>query len=125
MQYVVTTPAEMHQQLAIEGIEVIGSQIWIYEEYDGNAATEFKLTIAIPVTQIKGDVTRFKKLPTFKCACITHHGSWDTLKNAYTSLIESIMSSGNLMSTECREVYEVVVSPDAADNLTHIQMGIV
>jgi effector-binding domain-containing protein len=124
IQYVLTTPAEMYQEAIKEGIEIAGPQVWVYHGMDGNPNTRFTLEIALPVIKSVKSNLKFKELPAFKCASIIHKGDWGKLKDSYEKIISEIYSSGNSMNKICREVYNIVESPDSVNNITEIQIGI-
>lgn len=126
MKDVGNLPTEMMEKVAELGLEVAGPQIWVYEGSDGNPATKFELTIAIPVSKTTGNPGKFRfaVFPEFTCISEIHRGSWAGLGTTYQKLMPSIMQQGHKLTGISREVYTVCDFEKPEKCVTEIQIEI-
>jgi effector-binding domain-containing protein len=123
-QYVGNMPAQLMEDLAKEGLQPEGPQIWRYIGSDGNIETEFDLQVGIPVSEKREGDERFSEFEPFKCASFIHKGSWSEFGKVYERIIGEVMVAGHKMNGETREIYHNCDFENEQNNVTEIQIGI-
>ncbi len=125
-EFVGSTPERLMAELASQGINPTGSQIWHYAGCDGNPETEFDLLICVPVERKGQDRGGFEfiTLGSFRCACAMHEGSWNDLGKAYEALMGDMVAAGLQMGAASREVYHRCDFENPANCLTEIQLEV-
>lgn len=124
--YVQVIPEKMMTDIAIQGIDVTGAQVWEYFGCDGNPEQEFTLKIAIPVLKSgkNTDNISFENLESYKCLTHTHKGPWSDFKDVYCTLIAELNQKGYKMNGYTREVYLHCDFEKQENCVTEIQIGI-
>ena len=120
-------PRELDAKIVELGLEATGPHTWVYFCCDGSADAPFKLDIAIPVKEAKGDAGRFsfEQLPEFTCVVTEHKGPWSTLMKTYEQFVPEILKSGIQMSGFSREIYHLCDFVNPENCITEIQIGII
>ena len=119
-------PDELMAKAAELKLEIAGPQIWVYDGADGNPATTFELTIAVPVNSVKGNPGRFRfaEFPEFNCVSETHLGSWAKLGETYQKLMPAIVPQGLSYTGTSREIYKVCDFEKPENCVTEIQIEV-
>ncbi|MGL5891351.1 MAG: GyrI-like domain-containing protein [Bacteroidia bacterium] len=87
----------------------------------------FVLEVGIPVADtIESTDENFAivKRPEFRNISHIHNGSMSSMKVVYGNLFEEIRAKAMPYNGEIREVYTIFSHPEAADNVTEIQIGL-
>lgn len=127
-EYVRVVAHKMYQTAVRNDLEITGPVYWVYEGMDGNPETIFSLTIALPISfrekHLENSDFKLKSLRAFQCVSAQHLGDWNKLGETYGSLIPTIVSGGQNMSGENREIYLNMDFQNPQANITEIQIGI-
>jgi effector-binding domain-containing protein len=88
--------------------------------------TKFTLEIAMVVDQEKpyDGKYKFRDLEGFTCVSTIHNGDINRIGATYEQFMPQIFKSGNQVTDQSREVYHKWLSPESAENITEIQVGI-
>jgi predicted transcriptional regulator YdeE len=119
-------PDELMAKAAELKLEIAGPQIWVYDGSDGNPASIFELTIALPVNNGTGDPGKFRfaEFPAFNCVSEIHNGAWDKLGETYQKLMPAIVQQGLSYTGTSREVYKVCDFIHPENCVTEIQIEV-
>lgn len=119
-------PAMIMEEIARQGIEPTGAQIWEYIGCDGDPTKEFTLKIAIPINKMGVDTDKisFEYLSEYKCVCYTHKGAWADFKMVYAKLATELINNGYTMNGSNREVYVHCDFENQDNCITEIQIGV-
>lgn len=126
-EHVGTTPEALMVEIASQGIQPVGPQIWYYSGCVGNwAEAQFDLLISIPVASAGANQNGFEflSLPSYKCVSMLHKGAWDKLPQAYEVFIREINEAGLIMVGTSREVYINCDFENQENCITEIQMEV-
>jgi effector-binding domain-containing protein len=103
-----------------------GPTIGIYydeEFHEEGADVEAAVPVSGPVPS--GERVKSRELPAVEeVACIIHEGNFDNLSGTYGQMMAWIEANGYRMAGPCREVYVQFTGPDAATNITEIQLPV-
>ncbi|MCU0435986.1 MAG: hypothetical protein MUC87_21185 [Bacteroidia bacterium] len=111
-------------ELGKRGLQRAGNVEFIYHNF--SQEKPFVLEVAMPVTEEKeADNGEFKlvKRNEFRNLNHIHIGNMESMMKSYDLLFAEIGSKGLPYNGEVREVYLKFSTPDAADNVTEIQIG--
>ena len=119
-------PNELVEKAIELQLEIEGPQIWVYDGADGNQATPFELTIAIPVNKPTGDPGKFRfaEFPEINCISEIHRGPWANLGETYHKLMPAIMKQGLTFTGITREVYHICDFENQKNCVTEIQVEV-
>lgn len=127
-EHVGVKPEALMNEIAAQGIEPAGPQIWYYTGCDGSSAdAEFDLLISIPVTRegINQNGYHFETLPEYRCISVLHKGAWSDLPAAYEQLVPEILKAGFTLAGTSREVYLNCDFENQQNCVTEIQMEVI
>jgi effector-binding domain-containing protein len=102
-----------------------GSIEFIYHNFSQDQP--FLLEVGIPVadaTESADEKFAVVKRPEFRNINHVHNGSMSTMMAAYDALFAQIGAKAMPYNGEVREVYTIFSHPEAADNVTEIQIGL-
>lgn len=123
-------PETLIGELAPSGFIPTGPMMFLYKGLDGKRDTQFDLTIALPVSQ--ADAKRYEgelltgRLEPFSFVERVHYGDISELDTrTYEPLHRDLAAAGIVPNGEAREIYQNFIGPDAADNETRVQVGVV
>ena len=108
-------------------IQVTGPVHWHYVDFHGDPQQPFTLEIALPVADTLPEYDgsfHFKRTHNFRCATLTHEGSWNTMVDSYGKLHDFIASRRLKSMGITREVYLNTDFRNPEANLTEIQVGV-
>jgi effector-binding domain-containing protein len=108
-------------------LQVTGPIHWHYLGFHGDPTEPFTLEISLPVAETLAEYDgsfHFKRTDKFRCATMTHEGSWSSIADAYSALHQFITSKGLRPLAINREVYLNADFKDPDANLTEIQVGV-
>jgi effector-binding domain-containing protein len=107
------------------GLQRAGNIEFIYHNFSQDKP--FLLEIAMPVTEEKestSDEFKIVKRNAFRNLNHIHIGSMESMMQAYDGIFAEIGNKGLPYNGEVREVYLKFSGPQAADNVTEIQIGL-
>lgn len=119
-------PQQIIEEVARQGLEVAGDQIWEYQGCDGDPQKNFTLKITVPVNT-KGSNTEnivFTELPPFKCITHVHEGAWSEFPEVYQNLMQEMTKEGLGFNGVNREIYRKCDFENPANCITELQIGI-
>jgi len=129
LQYVRVVAHRIYKDAVKHELEITGPVYWIYKGADGQPTTKFSLTIAVPVSKTKTEITgsefKLKQLDSFDCISHTHFGDWSKLGETYGPIIGDVQWRNLTMSGENREIYLNMDFENLEANITEVQIGIV
>lgn len=108
-------------------LHVTGPVHWHYVDFHATPKEPFTLEIALPVAETLPEYDgsfHFKRTGTFRCATLTHEGSWNTMADSYGKLHEFIAAKHLKSMGITREVYLNADFRHPEANVTEIQVGI-
>ena len=125
-EHVITVAQQLYRECNKQQLLPTGPLYWIYYDLDGRPDTVFTLEIALPVDRSPQAESLFlyKQLPPFKCAAVTHYGSWNNLPSVYAQLVPQLLQNGERLSNISRELYINIDLTEPANNITLVQVGI-
>ena len=126
-EYVRVVAQRLYKEAIQNDLEVTGPIYWIYEGADGNPATIFKLTIALPITPaapVSGSEFQQKVLEPFQCISQELQGDWSGLGKVYGDIFGKIGAENSIPSGQNREIYINMDFQNPAGNITEVQVGI-
>ena len=128
-QYVRVVAHRLYKEAVKQDLEITGPIYWIYEGADGQPDTIFKLTIALPVSykkiELSGSAFKLKTLDPFHCVSQQHLGDWNKLGETYSQMIVEIQSGKLTMGGQNREIYLNMDFENPERNITEVQVGLV
>jgi hypothetical protein len=108
-------------------IQVTGPVQWHFVDFTGDPGESFTLEIAVPVAETLPEYDgsfHFKRTGPFRCATLTHEGSWSSISDSYGKLHEFISSKHLRVMGITREVYLNTDFRNPEANVTEIQVGV-
>lgn len=90
-------------ELVQQGLKPTGAPFARYHRFD--ETVDLEGGVAVESAGVDSDLVRFSSLPAGRVATIWHAGSYDTLKDSWTTLEAWIRNQGLTPSEPCWEVY--------------------
>lgn len=121
-----TLPA-MFTHLQSAEVTPTGPVEFIYFNMDGDLARPFRMLLAIPIDgEGVPETDTFFPYRSTEISALksSHQGSMATIGSAWDSLMQYAMMNRIQTTTECSEIYTQWVSPESADNVTELYVGI-
>lgn len=109
-----------------KNVQVDGPVIFVYHGVDQDMSKPFTLDVGIAVTestQAAGDF-KVRKLDAFHCATVLYTGPIDSLKTAFEKLYPAIFQNQQTPTGEFREYYLYWESPESANNVVQVLVGV-
>lgn len=126
VQYADTKVDAVYEEVQKKGLQPVGPIEFIYFGASADRDKEFKLQIGIPVAEAKpvGEGFAIKQSKDFNCLVEIHKGAMQTLGATYGNIYEYLWNNSLKTNEEIREIYHSFQGPDAAENVTEIQVGL-
>jgi effector-binding domain-containing protein len=118
---------DLFKEACMYNLHVTGPIHWHYLDFAGDPSKPFTLEIALPVAETVADYDgsfHFKRTEKFRCAALTHEGSWISMANAYKELSMFIEQQNLRPVPVTREVYVNTDFRNPEANETEIQVGV-
>jgi effector-binding domain-containing protein len=109
------------------GLYITGPVQWHYIGFNGDEKAPFTLEVSVPVNAVPRDYDgnyHFKRTDHFKCVSCRHDGSWNSLPQSYSHLMEFIQRKKLQPAGVNREVYVNADFENPEASITEIQIGI-
>jgi len=116
----------LHQEAARLGLTVMGPVYWTYYGASGDPDQVFRLEVALPVGEPKGEPEgfAFRQLAPLKCVSQTLEGPWENLPGIYNRLIPQMLQHGYTLNGICRERYVHIDLAEPVNNITDVMIGV-